>query len=351
MRRSVPVLSLQSRQRRLFIQVRHCCCTCYVSALMLITCSEGKRMSNRSHPKGYAEMLERQQAQLVAGIQEMYSRMRKASVWDSKPLGHGGAPPLTHDILAVLELLQPVKDGKGEMEPFEGLQDAPHTNSPYDSPLLRKRQRSMSDSGESRFTSPAFQQQADESQSLTSSTPDESPQAPTTLSPAHLHRTQAYPNQRPLRSLAAQKAITQPLPPPALTIPTEPLTLQPLSSHSTFPILPFPNAVPPFVSDPQLYPTDWNSLLSDINIGKPLDMRDNGTAPLFLQPAALTREPSSLQEKTTVACEPRIWKRRLRSGIGFDQSDFMTEYASLSRLDLTAVQPWKSLGNQDAVIS
>ncbi|KAL1584803.1 hypothetical protein WHR41_06556 [Cladosporium halotolerans] len=313
--------------------------------------SEGKRMSNRSHPKGYAEMLERQQAQLVAAIQEMYSRMRKASAWEGQPLDHHGSPPLTHDILAALDLLEPKNDGSGEMESFEDLQDAPHSDSAYDSSPQRKRRRSASDSEQSRSTSPASQQKAGTSQSFSSSMTKGSSRDPITSSPPQLLPKPAQPDQRPLRPLAAQQAPSQPSPPPALTIPTEPPALQPLSSDTTSTTLPSPTAIPPLFSDPQLFSPDWTQLLSDKSIGQGLDLTSYDPAPLFVQPTALTQEPSPTQGKTTPGREPRIWKRRLTSGIGFDRSDFMTDYASLSGLDLTAVQPWKAMGNQDAVVS
>lgn len=64
-------------------------------------------------------MLEQQQAQLVAGLQETYRRLVEANVWPGKPLSEASGQPLTHDILARLDLLEPKNDGSGEHEPFE----------------------------------------------------------------------------------------------------------------------------------------------------------------------------------------------------------------------------------------
>lgn len=64
-------------------------------------------------------MLEQQQAQLVAGLQETYRRLVDANVWPGKPLSEASGQPLTHDILARLDLLEPKNDGSGEHEHFE----------------------------------------------------------------------------------------------------------------------------------------------------------------------------------------------------------------------------------------
>lgn len=64
-------------------------------------------------------MLEQQQTQLVSGLQEMYKRLQSANVWDGKRLSESNGHPLTHDILAALNLLETKHDGSGAPEPFE----------------------------------------------------------------------------------------------------------------------------------------------------------------------------------------------------------------------------------------
>jgi hypothetical protein len=71
------------------------------------------------YPKGYVEMLEQQQSQLVAGLQEMYKRLVSADAWKGLPLAESNGNPLTHDILAALDLLETKPDGSGELESFE----------------------------------------------------------------------------------------------------------------------------------------------------------------------------------------------------------------------------------------
>ncbi|KAI9738360.1 MAG: hypothetical protein M1834_008861 [Cirrosporium novae-zelandiae] len=57
--------------------------------------------------KKYVEMLEQQQAQLVAGLQEMYRRAQTGEGWPGTPLKEAsGGSPLTHDILERLGALK-----------------------------------------------------------------------------------------------------------------------------------------------------------------------------------------------------------------------------------------------------
>ncbi|EME40274.1 fungal Zn binuclear cluster domain-containing protein [Dothistroma septosporum NZE10] len=80
---------------------------------------ERKKSHDKVYPKGYVEMLEQQQAQLVNGLQEMYRRLRTADAWEGEALSDTNGAPLTHDILAALGLLEPKHDGSGELETFE----------------------------------------------------------------------------------------------------------------------------------------------------------------------------------------------------------------------------------------
>ncbi|KAK7540688.1 uncharacterized protein J3D65DRAFT_548914 [Phyllosticta citribraziliensis] len=80
---------------------------------------ERKKSHDKVYPKGYVEMLEQQQNQLVAGLRELYRRLQTGEGWPGLPLSdQQGGHPLTHDILERLDLLQP-KDGNGQYEPFE----------------------------------------------------------------------------------------------------------------------------------------------------------------------------------------------------------------------------------------
>ncbi|KAF2011863.1 hypothetical protein BU24DRAFT_396490 [Aaosphaeria arxii CBS 175.79] len=63
---------------------------------------------DKSYPKGYVEILEQQQAQLVAGLRELYSRLQCGQGWPGPPLSKAeSGHPLTHDILDRLDLPLP----------------------------------------------------------------------------------------------------------------------------------------------------------------------------------------------------------------------------------------------------
>ena len=81
--------------------------------------SERKKLHDKVYPKGYVEMLEQQQGQLVAGLQEMYRRLQTAQGWNGPDLPEATGHPLTHDILAALDLLESKHDDSGEFETFE----------------------------------------------------------------------------------------------------------------------------------------------------------------------------------------------------------------------------------------
>lgn len=79
---------------------------------------ERKKSHDKIYPKGYVEMLENQQSQLVTGLQELYKRVQNGQGWVGSPLketSHGG--PLTHDILERLGALK--QENHGENERFE----------------------------------------------------------------------------------------------------------------------------------------------------------------------------------------------------------------------------------------
>lgn len=80
---------------------------------------ERKKTHDKVYPKGYVEMLEQQQGQLVDGLREMYRRLRAANAWSVPALSETTGHPLTHDMLAALNLLESKTDGSGEYEHFE----------------------------------------------------------------------------------------------------------------------------------------------------------------------------------------------------------------------------------------
>lgn len=81
---------------------------------------ERKKSQDKVYPKGYVEMLEQQQTQLVAGLRQLYSRLQKGESWPGQPLREAsGGHPLTHDILERLDLLHPSSDSSSNYDGFE----------------------------------------------------------------------------------------------------------------------------------------------------------------------------------------------------------------------------------------
>ncbi|KAF3479882.1 uncharacterized protein GIQ15_06858 [Arthroderma uncinatum] len=75
---------------------------------MICKYGERKKAQDKVYPKGYVEMLEEQQSQLVSGLQELYKLTIDGKSWPGSPLRetHNGYP-LTHDILDRLGALRP----------------------------------------------------------------------------------------------------------------------------------------------------------------------------------------------------------------------------------------------------
>lgn len=79
---------------------------------------ERKKSHDKIYPKGYVEMLENQQAQLVVGLQELYKRTKNGQGWTGSPLKEGSQGiPLTHDILERLGALK--QEDQHNSETFE----------------------------------------------------------------------------------------------------------------------------------------------------------------------------------------------------------------------------------------
>jgi hypothetical protein len=78
---------------------------------------ERKKSQDKVYPKGYVEMLESQQTQLVTGLQELYKLLQNGQGWIGEPLETIHGQPLTHDILDRLGALK--QDGHTTSGTFE----------------------------------------------------------------------------------------------------------------------------------------------------------------------------------------------------------------------------------------
>jgi hypothetical protein len=118
---------------------------------------ERKKSQDKVYPKGYVEMLEQQQAQLVAGLRELYSRLQHNQGWPGQPLREGpGGHPLTHDILERLELLHsPSENGNNDEGFEEDCSRMQHKLLERGAPLSRRRGSVSSDSEHGHTPSPS----------------------------------------------------------------------------------------------------------------------------------------------------------------------------------------------------
>jgi hypothetical protein len=87
--------------------------------------SERKKSHDKVYPKGYVEMLEHQQNQLVTGLVILYERLVEEGLWKGPPLDlNSEGKPYTHYILQALRVIEVRSDGSSEEfeEDFEKLQ-------------------------------------------------------------------------------------------------------------------------------------------------------------------------------------------------------------------------------------
>lgn len=278
-------------------------------------------------------MLERQQNQLVAGLQTLYSQLQNAALWDGPPLTTNGKEPLTHDILASLNLLQPKEDGTGQMKSFEDIPRNKRHDSGYasnvsdltsPSHVTGKLEGSSSigpdvpTSPHEGLTSPIASPLGGMSASLPTNSLQQS-------SFNEQHQSQSYlqqPRARPL--LAKPKSLHEPPLNPASKVlpPLDTISYQQPCSQ-----------ILPLYEDPQLYSLDWPQLVTGSSDHDETGLIPPKTAPLFTQSFDLVQDTSGAQKQSPTASRRPLWQRRL----GVDSTDFMSDFANLSPLNVSEV--------------
>lgn len=263
-------------------------------------------MRRRNFPKGYAEMLEKQHNQLVCGLQEMYQRLRKASLWEGEPLDESSGRPLTHDILAALNFLEPQEDGSDaefveqprSSSLLEGLDDDSERTTAVSSQELS--QPTSHDSGV--FFDSDIPAQTANSRSSSNAL---SPMTPGPRQPS---------GQPTLQSLGAADA-----PKLSLSAISPPVQLDALWND------------PLYCYDASQAPSNDSSLDSTNWCFETPAM----LLPLVTQLPALNHDDISSHKRTSSAPRPSLCHNRLGNGIGFDSSDLMSDFHQLSPQDTT----------------
>lgn len=268
-------------------------------------------MRRRNFPKGYAEMLEKQHNQLVCALQEMYQRLRKASLWEGEPLDESSGRPLTHDILAALNFLEPDDEEFVEKPRSSPMKEEPEDNSEENSA----------------FSSQEVSQPAPQM----FSEPTSLAQTVTTRSPS---------------------VLLSPSTPDPHQLPGQP-GLQPDDAQKQ------PKQLLPAVSPPVQMDHIWNDPLYSFDASQMLLMSSSSSSddtnwcfqiPQMLPPL-VTQLPDNRNEnltghkRTASLPHPFLCHGWLGNGVGFDSSDFMSDFHQLSPQDITDIglrQPKKS---------
>lgn len=138
----------------------------------------------------YVEMLEQQQGQLVTGLQETYRRLIEANLWPGAPLSESEGHPLTHDILARLNIISQKADTDDMFEedceklqqrllsqgaPYMARRGSVSSESEHGHPQTHKRSRSMIDSPIVSPSKPSFRKSFDFDRTRTASPVNRSP--------------------------------------------------------------------------------------------------------------------------------------------------------------------------------
>lgn len=257
-------------------------------------------MRRRNFPKGYAEMLEKQHNQLVRGLQELYQRLQRASLWEGEPLDESSGHPLAHDILAAMNFLEPKGSGSSDSEEFQDFVDQPQSDPMLDETSEAIEIASADSNGEARhsFARPDI--------------------APVSELPAYTMTSSSPSNSSRIASLVQS--------------PT-PLDIQ---QH----IFPDPDPLPvvlPFEQmgaswDDQLYSFDaasGSSQDSSLDVAN-WNFQIQAMPPVMAQIPRLHHGDPSSNKVDSAGPRPSLSENWLRSGIEYDKSDFISEMYRLS---------------------
>lgn len=277
----------------------------------LLTClREGKGLRRRNYPKGYAEMLERQQFQLVSCIQELYQRLNKAELWKECMPDSPKNRPLTHDILAALNLLEPKDDGSGDLESFNdivGLSRSAPEPPTSDGPLGVNDQQDNSTSNE---YSPILLPEDDDTSVFAGTLALAERSAASSDASSPVDQTITWPQGHPGHSHFSTQAV------------------------QTQPLLAEANYAYGILSMAQSAPRDMLGSKDSANLyGAQNDDWTTNSA-IFAQPSLLKTNKISPDVRAPLEIDTQLslGHRWPGSGIGFDSSDFHTDFHEFSPL-------------------
>lgn len=259
-------------------------------------------------------MLEKQHNQLVCGLQELYQRLQRASLWEGEPLDESSGRPLAHDILAALNFLEPKGNGSDDSDEFQDFVDHPQSDAMLDETSEAIEIASADSTGEARHSF---------------ARPDNAPvselpaQTMTSSSPSNTLWT-ASPDQSPEQLDVQQDVFPDPTPLP-LVLPHEQIGA---------------------LWDPPLYGYDAPSR-SSLSQDSSCNSSSNWNFQIQAMPPAMTQMPGLCHadllsnKKISGVPRPSLSHNWLGSGIGFDSSDFMSDSYRLSPQETSATSARK----------
>lgn len=251
----------------------------------------------------------------------MYRRLQKASLWEGEPLDESSGRPLTHDILAALNFLEPQADGSDaefiEQPRSSPLLEVPDTNDDEDDD-----QKTLAESGQD-ISQPTPHDQLiffdcdAPAQTITSRSSSKA-LSPTTPGP-----------QQPLSQPKLQQS----------NIPTPPRHILPAPSLPVFtqpdllwddPVYAYDASQEATSSDSSFDSTNW--YLSPPAMLPPFTIQPQAGGPGFYA------DDISTQKKAHFAPRPSLRHNWLGNGVSFDSSDFMGGFHQLSPQDTTSIE-------------
>jgi hypothetical protein len=252
-------------------------------------------------------MLERQQTQLVSCVQELYRRLQTTGLVEQPHLDGSDRHPLVHDILATLGLSKAKSDGSEELETSNHAIES--SESDYDTasqgPNSVPKAHNRHDDEIDQCKSPVLP--CDDIISI----------SPRGL--ARTHRSTAssmLPSSLSGRFQQASETSRE--------IPTHPSIGQRPSAR-----------IHVQSSNSQAHVSDASTTLidrSDFDISNSSPQNNAITPSLFTEPPALQQGYSFAQAATLSATWPLLCHGRAEVGMGFDSSDFSTDFNDLSPL-------------------
>jgi hypothetical protein len=266
-------------------------------------------------------MLERQHAQLVSCVQELYQRARNSGSWDEPLLENSNRYPSVHDILAALDLLEPKDDGSRDFETFNELIGSSQPDSDAPTPAAN----GITDGQDHHDSTP------DQSKSPSQPFEDATPFLPATPALEPDSTISSRPPTTSDQSMESSPALSDQSTAARPTISRAPYS-QSLAEYTSSQARLFAT-----LSTAPLNSSFYNTSYVPIQYGTSISPTISTPSSLSLDPQVMQQDfTSSYHQRSMTASSDTLpfchdWTS---SGITIDDSDFSTDFRRLSQLDV-----------------